>query len=102
MLVDIKKIKRVCNKWPKLEHYKVLGRHANESIRRGLHAVSIRVLTVGVGIGSMNVELLLEDVRKNLNDSGIHCCVLMYVFRDLNDYKMLANNQHICNLRVQA
>jgi hypothetical protein len=77
--VDIKEVKHYwpTNPWPKGEYYKRLGRLTNDVLRKGVHAISIEVLTEGLGMSSTDVEELLEAVRENLNDRSIHCYIPM-------------------------
>jgi hypothetical protein len=79
--VGIKEVKRYwpTNPWPKGEYHKHLGRLTNDVLRNGVHAISIEVLTEGLGMSSTDVEELLEAVRENLNDRSIHCYIPMYV-----------------------
>jgi hypothetical protein len=66
------------NAWPEHEHHKLLGQWTNEVIRMGLHGISIEVLTAGLGMRPKDVELLLKEVNKDLDNKSIHCYVPMY------------------------
>jgi hypothetical protein len=80
--MDIKEVRKAwpSNTWPKREDHKRLGESANEVIRKGLHGISIEVLTAGMGMSPEDVDLLLEEVGKDLCNPRIHCYAPMYVF----------------------
>jgi Methyltransferase domain len=45
----------------------------NRNLMEGLHAVSVAVLTRGLGMTAQEVELLLVGVRKDICNRNIHC-----------------------------
>lgn len=74
---DIKEVKRIwpTNSWPKSALLKHLGRSANKVLKQGLHGMSIEIFTAAHGWTEEEVDLLLEDVKRNLDDRRIHCYI---------------------------
>ncbi|RKK51004.1 hypothetical protein BFJ69_g17979, partial [Fusarium oxysporum] len=60
------------NCWPKDKRYKELGAWNNENTRLVLESVTFAPLTRGLGWTIEEVNVLLADVRKELNDRNIH------------------------------
>jgi hypothetical protein len=58
--------------WAKGVDMKTLGAWAKEDFLVGLQGWSMAVLTRGMGMSSENVELLLADVRKEINSGKLH------------------------------
>jgi hypothetical protein len=66
--------------WPKGAKNKTLGVWGRANILQGLGALSMAILTRGLGVTAAEIELLLDDVRKDINKSGnesIHLYVPM-------------------------
>jgi SAM-dependent methyltransferase len=56
--------------WATGEKNKTLGVWGRENLLQGLGAVSMAVLTRGLGMSTADIELLLVDVRNDLNKTG--------------------------------
>ncbi|PMD30364.1 S-adenosyl-L-methionine-dependent methyltransferase [Hyaloscypha variabilis F] len=61
------------NTWPRDKHHKLLGAWQNQNFMEGVHAISVAVLTRGLGMTPQEVEVLLIGVRRDLCDRNIHC-----------------------------
>lgn len=81
--VDIKELE-LCwptNSWPRSKFHKQLGQLTNKVMKRGLHGISVEILTAAHGMTATDISLLLEEVEKDLDNRSIHCNVPMYVLR---------------------
>jgi hypothetical protein len=58
---------------------KMLGWRSKEDVRSGLHGWSAAVLTIGLGMSSQEVEILLMEVKNDINSNWLHAYILMYV-----------------------
>jgi hypothetical protein len=56
--------------WAKGQKNKTLGVWGRANILQGLGALSMAILTRGLGMTPQQIELLLVDVRKDINKSG--------------------------------
>jgi hypothetical protein len=63
--------------WPKGERMKTLGAWAKEDYLTGLQGLSMAVMTRGLGMTSQEVELLLMEVRENVNSRRLHAFIPM-------------------------
>lgn len=72
---DVREVKLAwpTNTWPRDPHHKLLGAWQNQNMMEGLHAISVAVLTRGLGMTAQEVEVMLVGVRKDLSDRNIHC-----------------------------
>ncbi|KAM5527186.1 hypothetical protein FOXYSP1_20455 [Fusarium oxysporum f. sp. phaseoli] len=71
------------NCWPKDKKYKELGAWNNENTNLVLESITLAPLTRGLNWTIEEVNVLLVDVRKELNDSNIHAYWPMYASRPL-------------------
>ncbi|KAF7557577.1 hypothetical protein G7Z17_g603 [Cylindrodendrum hubeiense] len=60
------------NTWPKDKRLKEIGAWNNENMGSGLEAFTMAPLTRGYGMTADEVNLLLVDVRKDLNNRAVH------------------------------
>ncbi|EGU82511.1 hypothetical protein FOXB_06975 [Fusarium oxysporum f. sp. conglutinans Fo5176] len=60
------------NRWPKDKKYKELGAWNNENTNLVLESITLAPLTRGLDWTMEEVNVLLVDVRKELNDPNIH------------------------------
>ncbi|EPE04330.1 methyltransferase domain-containing protein [Ophiostoma piceae UAMH 11346] len=60
------------NPWPKGKEAKTLGYWQMNNFSEGLQAITMTVLTKGVGMSVPEVELLLMEVRKDIKNTNIH------------------------------
>ncbi|EWZ29091.1 hypothetical protein FOZG_17197 [Fusarium oxysporum Fo47] len=60
------------NRWPKDKKYKELGAWNNENTNLVLESITLSPLTRGLDWTMEEVNVLLVDVRKELNDPNIH------------------------------
>ncbi|KAH8729919.1 S-adenosyl-L-methionine-dependent methyltransferase [Ilyonectria robusta] len=60
------------NTWPKDKRLKEIGSWNNENMTSGLEAFTMAPLTRGHGMTPEEVNLLLVDVRRDLNNPAIH------------------------------
>lgn len=60
------------NTWAKGARMKTLGTYWQEDMLRGLEAMSLAVLTRAYGMTKDEIVAMLPDVRKDINDKGIH------------------------------
>jgi hypothetical protein len=63
--------------WARGKRMKMLGMWCKEDLLAGLQAMSMAVMTRGLGMTPEEVELLLVDVRKDINSQRIHAYVSM-------------------------
>ncbi|KAJ4080295.1 hypothetical protein NW760_015300 [Fusarium oxysporum] len=71
------------NRWPKDKKYKELGAWNNENTNLVLESITLAPLTRGLDWTMEEVNVLLVDVRKELNDPNIHAYWPMYAARPL-------------------
>ncbi|RYC80941.1 hypothetical protein BFJ63_vAg16161 [Fusarium oxysporum f. sp. narcissi] len=71
------------NRWPKDKKYKELGAWNNENTNLVLESITFAPLTRGLDWTIEEVNVLLVDVRKELNDPNIHAYWPMYAARPL-------------------
>ncbi|RKL04539.1 hypothetical protein BFJ70_g17187 [Fusarium oxysporum] len=69
------------NRWPKDKKYKDLGAWNNENTNLVLESISLAPLTTGLDWTIEEVNVLLVDVKKELNDPNIHAYWPMYAAR---------------------
>lgn len=60
------------NSWPRRKEDKILGLYHMTNMLDGIHGMSSRAMTKGLGMTTQEVELLLVDVRKDLKTRSIH------------------------------
>lgn len=63
--------------WAQGERMKILGTLCRENLLVSVHGMSMAVMTKGLGMTSEEVELLLPDVKKDINNIKIHCYAAM-------------------------
>lgn len=61
--------------WARGTHMKHLGTWAKEDVLAGLQGWTMAVLTRGLGMLTQEVEVLLADVRKDLESKKIHAYI---------------------------
>lgn len=61
-----------CNGWVKGEKEKLLGLWTQQNLLDGIHGMTMRNLTAGLGWSPEQVELFLVDVRKDMKNKKIH------------------------------
>jgi hypothetical protein len=62
---------------PDRSYHKNLGMWCNADLNEGLQGFSMLVLTKAMGMTKEEVEMLLVDVRNDLNDRNIHAYMPM-------------------------
>ncbi|CAK7240835.1 MAG: hypothetical protein STHCBS139747_002283 [Sporothrix thermara] len=67
------------NPWPKGKEAKTLGLWQMTNFLDGMQAITMTVLTKGLGMTPAEVELLLMDVRKDVQDTNVHFYIPVYV-----------------------
>ncbi|KAL3425366.1 methyltransferase [Phlyctema vagabunda] len=67
------------NRWPKQRKYKELGMWVQENFTSGLEAMSLALLTRGLGWSKEQVEVFTAFVRKDMCDQNIHAYWPIYV-----------------------
>lgn len=67
------------NRWPKQKKYKELGMWVQENFTSGLEAMSLALLTRGLGWTPEQVHVFCVDVRKDMMDTSIHAWWPIYV-----------------------
>ncbi|TAQ83846.1 hypothetical protein B7494_g7830 [Chlorociboria aeruginascens] len=67
------------NTWPRGEYHKSLGVWANADFQEGLEGFSLLALERAMGMSKEEVNALLVDVRRDLNDRNIHAYMPMLV-----------------------
>jgi hypothetical protein len=60
------------NTWPKGKYHKTLGGLFNEDMVEGLSGIAMAVLTRAYKMTPEEVETLVGDVKKDLNNKAIH------------------------------
>lgn len=60
------------NTWPKGKYHKTVGTLFNQDMQEGLSGIAMAVCYRIYGMSKENVEALLVDVKKDLNDKSIH------------------------------
>ena len=60
------------NPWPKGKEAKTLGLWQMNNFSEGLQAITMTVLTKGLGMSVPEVELLLMEVRNDIKNTNIH------------------------------
>ncbi|OAA59815.1 methyltransferase type 12 [Niveomyces insectorum RCEF 264] len=60
------------NPWPKGREAKTLGFWQMTNFLEGMQAITMTVLTKGLGMSTTEVELLLMEVRKDVKNTNIH------------------------------
>ncbi|RDW64247.1 hypothetical protein BP5796_10749 [Coleophoma crateriformis] len=63
--------------WAKGEKMKAIGAWCKEDVLMGLQAWSMAALTRGLGMEASEVEKLINEVRGELREGGLHCYVPM-------------------------
>jgi hypothetical protein len=63
--------------WARTRWMKMLGAWCKENVLSGLQGWTMAVLTRGLGMTSAEVELLLMEVRNDINSSALHAYVPM-------------------------
>ncbi|CAK7207605.1 hypothetical protein SEUCBS139899_010415 [Sporothrix eucalyptigena] len=67
------------NPWPKGKEAKTLGLWQMTNFLDGMQAITMTVLTKGLGMTPTEVELLLMDVRKDVQNTNVHFYIPVYV-----------------------
>ncbi|WYZ46204.1 hypothetical protein EsH8_IX_000429 [Colletotrichum jinshuiense] len=67
------------NRWAKHPWHKELGTWAHENITMGLEGISLGVFTRALGWSKENVDVLLAEVRNDMNNTAIHAYWPIYV-----------------------
>jgi hypothetical protein len=65
------------NTWPRGKHYKTLSAWAGQNMKDGLEGFSMAALTRALGWTAEEVNVLLADVRRDLDDRNIHAYMPM-------------------------
>jgi hypothetical protein len=60
------------NKWPKDKRHKEIGMWNNENIVSGLQGFLMAALTRGLGWQKEEVDVLVAQARRDVNDRNIH------------------------------
>jgi hypothetical protein len=60
------------NTWPKAKHHKTLGMLFNQDMQEGLSGIVMGICTRVYKMSPAEVEALVVDVKKDLNDRSIH------------------------------
>ena len=68
------------NTWPRGKREKLVGLWTQQNLLDGIHAMSMAILTRGLGWTPEAVEMLLMGVRNNLKNRRIHGYVDVYVW----------------------
>jgi hypothetical protein len=63
--------------WARDSRMKTLGAWTKEDVLSGLHGWSAAVLTRGLGMSSQEVEILLMEVRNDINSNWLHAYIPM-------------------------
>ena len=63
--------------WPRGQKMKTLGALSKQDVLAGLQGWSMAVLTRGLGMSSSEVELLLLEVRNDINSGKLHLYIPM-------------------------
>ncbi|KAM3088535.1 hypothetical protein ACMFMG_000172 [Clarireedia jacksonii] len=69
-----------CNPWPKGKKEKLLAVWMQQNLMDGIHAMTMRNLTTGLGWRPEEVEMFLVEVRKDAKNRRIHSYVDVVVF----------------------
>lgn len=64
--------------WPRSKFLRVIGMYTLSLIYDGLHAITIGPFTRGLGWSPEEVELFLDQVRKDLLDPSVHSYVYFH------------------------
>lgn len=75
--VEEKQVAWPIGSWPKEEKMKVLGAWCKQDVLEGLQAWSMAALTRGLGMKPEEVELLLMEVRNDINSRKLHVYIPM-------------------------
>lgn len=67
------------NTWPKGREHKTLGLWQMTNFLEGMSAITMTVLTRGLGMTVAEVELLLMEARKDVKDTNVHFYMPVYV-----------------------
>lgn len=73
---DVRKIP--VGNWPRHLAMKTIGEYCRAVIYDGLHAISMGPITRGLGWAPAQVEVLLDEVRKDLLNPGIHSYIYLH------------------------
>ncbi|KAH6673106.1 S-adenosyl-L-methionine-dependent methyltransferase, partial [Halenospora varia] len=65
--------------WPKHKTLKMVGLYGRTGIFNGLQAMALGPLCRGMGWSKTQVEVMLVDVRRALEDSSVHCYLPFHV-----------------------
>ncbi|KIH93385.1 hypothetical protein SPBR_04152 [Sporothrix brasiliensis 5110] len=74
------------NPWPKGRAAKTLGLWQMTNFLDGMQAITMTVLTRGLGMTPAEVELLLMDVRKDVQNTNVHFYIPVYVMYGRKPY----------------
>ncbi|PQE23062.1 hypothetical protein CJF32_00004447 [Rutstroemia sp. NJR-2017a WRK4] len=69
-----------CNPWPKGKKEKLLAVWTQQNLMDGIHAMTMRNLTTGLGWSPEEVEMLLVETRKDIKNRRIHSYIDVVVF----------------------
>lgn len=67
------------NTWPKGVKQKTMGVWMNRNALEGLEAVSLAMMTRSLGMPIEEVQKILENVRRDMNDRSIHAFYPVYI-----------------------
>lgn len=65
------------NTWAKGDYHKTLGAWCNADLRAGLEGFSMLALSKAMGMKKEEIQVLLDDVRNDLNNRNIHAYMPM-------------------------
>jgi hypothetical protein len=71
------------NPWPRGKKEKLVGMWAQQNLLDGVHAMSMALLTRGLGWSREQVELLLVGVRDDLRNRAVHSYIDLYAIPSL-------------------
>lgn len=63
--------------WAKDKQMKMLGAWAKEDVLSGMHGWAVAALTRGLGMSLQEVEILLMEVRNDINSNRLHAYIPM-------------------------
>jgi len=65
--------------WPRDKKMKMLGAWGRENVLSGLQGWSMAVFTRGLGMSNVEVEMLLAEVRNDINSRNLHAYMPIYI-----------------------
>lgn len=70
--VQLKRLAWPIGSWARNPKMKLLGAWCKQNMLEGIHGLTMAVFTKGLGISAAEVELLLTDVRNEINSGNLH------------------------------